>query len=152
MSAMTSLFGRLQSGHNAVLNALNESQGIVELDAHSGLIKSTNRTFAGFTGAQSEALVGQSLTKLCAVESYEKAIAKYSKSHSLGEGGELYMPVDARHGRIWLLLNFVPAMDKTGGLDTIVVFAQDATKRKAGRTRIAPRALAPPECMSTENR
>lgn len=135
MSAMTSLFGRLQSGHNAVLNALNESQGIVELDAHSGLIKSTNRTFAGFADAQSEALVGQSLTKLCAVESYEKAIAKYSKSHSLGEGGELYMPVDARHGRIWLLLNFVPAMDKTGGLDTIVVFAQDATQRKLQEDR-----------------
>lgn len=54
MSAITSLFGRLQAGSNAVLNALNESQGIVELDAHSGLIKSANKIFAGFVAASSD--------------------------------------------------------------------------------------------------
>lgn len=141
MSAITSLFGRLQAGNNAVLNALNESQGIVELDAHNGLIKSANKTFAGFVGSSSESLLGQSLTKLCADAEYEQAVVKHSKSHTLGEGGELDLPVDTRQGRVWLRLHFVPALDKTGGLDTIVVFAKDATAQRSQEERDKSNAM-----------
>ena len=141
MSAITSLFGRLQAGSNAVLNALNESQGIVELDAHSGLIKSANKIFAGFVAASSDSLVGQSLSKLCAETEYEQAVIKHSKSHTLGEGGELDMPVDTRQGRVWLRLHFVPALDKTGGLDTIVAFAKNATSQREQEERDKTNAM-----------
>lgn len=130
MSAITSLFGRLQAGHSAVLNALNESQGIVELNAHNGLIKTANKTFANFIGSATDALIGESLTKWCADARYEQRVLQFSRSHTLGEGGELDMPVDTRHGRTWLRMHFVPALDKTGGLDTIVIFAKNATAQR----------------------
>ena len=128
MNAISQLLGG--GKHSAVLDALNHAQGVIEMDAHSGLIKSVNRYFCNLLGLQPDSVIETALDGYCSDAQIAKTIVDNSRSHTIREGAEVYMPSQTPRGQVWCLLHFVPVMDKSGGVNSIIVFAKDATERK----------------------
>ncbi|HEY7772652.1 MAG TPA: methyl-accepting chemotaxis protein [Marinagarivorans sp.] len=119
------------AGHDsAVVAAINHSQGVAEIDAHTGLIKTVNRFFCGLLGTQADSLIGSSLGRFCTDPEIAATITAHSRAHTLREGAELCMPAQTQRGEVWCSLSFVAVMDKSGGVNRIVVFAKDTTEEK----------------------
>ena len=135
MNAISQLFG---GGKNsAVLDALNNAQGVVEMDAHTGLIKSANRYFCNLLGVQAESLIDTVLDNYCSEPDIGRSIVENSRSHTIREGAEVYMPSQTARGKVWCLIHFVPVTDKSGGVNSIIAFVKDATERKIAEEKNA---------------
>lgn len=130
MNVIKNLFGG-HKGFSNIIDALNQSQGVIELDAYSGLIKKVNPFFCDVLNKAEDEIVGTSLDSHCCDDQFSPLIAAQSHAHSVCDGTEEYMPITTQKGNGWLLLNFIVIKGKSDSIDAIIVFAKEASNHKS---------------------
>lgn len=128
MNAINKFFGNKE--HNQLINAINNSQGVIYCDPESGIINQTNEFFSRLIGKPKEDIEGMCLQDLCESNEVSQEIASTLNSLNADTSIEFFMPLSGEKSGRWLALSFVPAVNEIGDVICVVVLAKDATNIK----------------------